>query len=203
MNVHLAVLRDALLRNKGNTLTDELCIGLEAVVMSTFPMVEDRAVALAGFDTMEYKGAVFAVERLRDVLEQVAPLHAAHWQESESFRHGLPYKPDYASMIASETAGNFVLFTVRMDGEIVGYGQVYVTESTHTGTKICNEDALYLAPVARKGFLCVKFFKYIESVITALGVREMRLSVKVTNEIWKLWERQGYARTGYELVKVF
>lgn len=203
MNPHMAVLRDILLRNKGNTLTDELCIGIEAIMLSGFPEFEDRAVALTQFDRMEYKGAVFAVERLRDVLSEVSPLHAAHWQESEAFRHGLPYSPDYRSIIASEDAGNFILFTVRMEGQVVGYGQVYVSDSTHTGTKICNEDALYLAPVARKGFLCSKFFKYIESVVTALGVREMRLSVKTNNEIWKLWERHGYARTGYELVKVF
>jgi ribosomal protein S18 acetylase RimI-like enzyme len=59
-----------------------------------------------------------------------------------------------------------------------------------------------LHPDVRKGRTCVEFAKYSENVVRQLGVREIRLSVKVTNDIWKLWERIGYQRTGYELVKV-
>ena len=191
-------LADALWRNQGQTLTPELIFGI--LQAATFK--PDNAVANAQFEKREYKGFVFAVERIRDVVDEIRPLHQAHWEESESFRHGLPLKPNYGTWLADEQEGRFVLFTIRQDGALKGYCQVYLTVSNHTGTNICNEDALYLHPDARKGFTCSQFAKYAEWVVRQLGVREVRLSVKVTNDVWKLWERIGYQRTGHELVKI-
>jgi hypothetical protein len=202
MNPTLQALRQALQNNRGNVLTDELCVGIEAVVGMSLPVDGDCAVAGLGIPPEEYRSVVFAVERIADVAAEIAPLHEAHWKESEGFRHGLPLRPNYVAWAIDEKAGSFILFTIRQNGVLVGYCQVYVSYSNHTGTKICNEDALFLDPVVRSGFICSRFAKYAEKVVKSLGVREVRLSVKVTNDIWKLWERIGYERTGFELVKV-
>lgn len=202
MNPTLQALRQALQNNRGNVLTDELCVGIEAVVGMSFPEAKDYAVAQLGIPSEKYRNVVFAIERISEVAGEIAPLHEAHWKESEGFRHGLPLQPNYLAWASDEAAGSFLLFTVRQNGVLVGYCQVYISYSNHTGTKICNEDALFLDPVVRSGFICSRFAKYAERVVKSLGVREVRLSVKVTNDIWKLWERIGYERTGYELVKV-
>jgi hypothetical protein len=192
------MIEQILWRNQGQVLTPELIVG----ILHGCNFTPDNSVASLGIAPMEYKGVTFAVERIADIQKEIAPLHDMHWRESESFRHGLPLSPNYSQWIADERAGSFILFTVRELGILMGYCQVYVTTSNHTGTKICNEDALFLHPGVRRGLICAQFAKYSESVVKRLGVREVRLSVKVTNEIWKLWERMGYQRTGYELVKI-
>jgi len=190
---------DVLWSNQGQVLTPELIIGL----IHGLSFKPDCAIANYGFEPEEYRGVTFGVERIKDIVEEISPLHAAHWEESEGFRHGLPLSPNYKQWIDDEINGGFVIFTVRdSSGALKGYCQVYVSSSNHTGVKICNEDALYLHPDVRSGFTCSRFAKYAEKVVRRLGVKEVRLSVKVTNDIWKLWERIGYQRTGHELVKV-
>ena len=194
-------LNDILWRNQGNILTPELILGIVHGVSSAQP--PDLALINHNFPPLGYKGVTFGIERISEIVDEISPLHTAHWQESESFRHGLEWNPNYNRWAADEMAGRFLLFTVRDElGVLKGYCQVYISVSTHTGTKICNEDALYLHPDVRKGFICSQLTKYAESVLEQLGVREVRLSVKVTNDIWRLFERIGYQRTGYELVKV-
>ena len=37
----------------------------------------------------------FAVERMENMLEEIKPLHQAHWKETEAHRHGIAFNPDY------------------------------------------------------------------------------------------------------------
>lgn len=201
MNTQLLALRNILQANRGNVLTDELCIGIEAVFGHRLTEQPDAAVAHL-FPPEEHAGVVFRAERVVDIADEILPLYQAHWEESEAYRHGLPFCPGFELWASEEKAGRFILFTARKDGVLLGYCQAYVSVSAHTGTKICTEDALYLDPEIRKGLTCKRLVQYAERSVKLLGVREVRMTVKVTNDIWKLWERAGYAKTGYELVKV-
>lgn len=198
------VFRAILGQNIGNKLTPELALGIEHSLLTTYAGIlnADHALINFGFEPHWYSEFSFNVERMETIAEEISVLHKMHWDESESVRHGLPYQPNYQRWIADERSGNFMLFTVRHQGALVGYCQVYITTSNHTGVRICNEDALFLHPDARKGRVCAELAKYGEACVKELGVREIRLSVKTGNDIWKLWERMGYVRTGYELVKV-
>lgn len=201
MNSQALTLRNILAANRGNVLTEELCVGIEAVF--GYRAAEQPDLAMARFFAPEEYGTlVFRAERVVDVVDEIFPLYRAHWEESEAYRHELPFAPGIDMWAGEERAGRFVLVTARKAGRLLGYCQFYVSTSAHTGTKICTEDALYLDPEIRRGLTCKRFVQYAEQCAKSMGAREVRMTVKVTNDIWKLWERSGYAKTGYELVKV-
>ena len=200
-----AILRSVLAMNQGSRLTPELALGIEQSIVTQVSALrsQDKAIALRGFVPEQFQDVVFAVERMENLVDEIEPLHHAHWQESESARHELPYNPNYEGWVQHERAGSFMVFTVRnATGALKGYMQMYVGRSNHTGVLLSNEDALFLDPEVRKGFVCRRFAAYAEKCMRELGVREIRLSVKNTNGVWKVWTRMGFAATGVELIKI-
>lgn len=182
----------------GEAMADEI---VAAVIVSQESLDQDRAPNPENFPHVEYKDLTFQVERIRDVVEDINPLHLAHWQETELYRHGQPFNPDYASFISSERAGRYMLFTVRHAGEMVGNCGVYIHKSIHTQLLIATEDTLFIRKDHRKGRVGIDFFRYCEGILGALGVAEVRFDVKTTNKVWKAWQRQGYAITAYKMTK--
>lgn len=166
-------------------------------------MFPDYAPDPARFPVEQYNGLTFQVERMRDLKDEIKPLHWAHWQETEKYRHGQPFNPNYAAFIAYERAGHYVLFTVRdADKRLVGNCAVYVFRSNHTQELEATEDTMFLLKEVRKGRqLGVAFFQYCERMLLALGVVEIKFSVKTTNAVWRLWRRLGYEVVAYELSK--
>lgn len=200
-----AILRSVLAMNQGSRLTPELALGIEQSIVTQVAAMQsqDRALVLRGFVPEQYRDVVFAVERIENIIDEIEPLHYAHWQESESARHELPYNPGYENWVQQERDGTFVVFTVRnATGALKGYMQMSVCRSNHTGVLLSIEDALFLDPEVRKGFICRQFAMYAEKCLRGIGVREIRLSVKNHNRVWKVWTRMGFSATGIELIKI-
>ena len=193
-------LQDVLTRNQGSILTPELIVGILA---ATSP--PDRTlVGRVPFDVEEYKGLTFRTVRMADVLPQLQVLHKAHWKETEGYRHGLAILPDYPRMLQLERDGQFIVFGVfDANGKMLGNTACHVYTSLHTQTLAAKEDTLYLDQEIRKGFTAVRFFKYCEAQLVKLGVREITLDIKLTNDVGKVWERQGYQFVSRVLTKVF
>ena len=74
---------------------------------------------------------MIGLERIADMAEEIRPLHAAHYGETEVLYLDAPFNPDYDRYKQSEAAGQFVVFTVRHDGQMVGYLQYYVFRDMH------------------------------------------------------------------------
>lgn len=182
----------------GESIADEI---VSDVIVAQESLDQDQAPVPENFPRAERDGLTFQIERMRDVVEEIKPLHLAHWKETELYRHGQPFNPDYESFIASERAGRYILFTVRHEGELVGNCAVYVQRCTHTQMWVATEDTLFIRSDHRKGRAGVKFFRYCENILKALGVTEVRFSVKTVNRVWKVWQREGYAITAYEMTK--
>jgi hypothetical protein len=144
----------------------------------------------------------FAVERIEDIEEEIKPLHRAHWDETETARHGLPFNPDYQTFTRYERAGRYVLFTLRQDDRLLGNCAMYLDRSAHTQTLIATEDTLYLLPEARKGRIAMRFVGYVEESLRQLGVREIEISVKVVNKAGKFFAYLGYKQREVGLTKV-
>lgn len=155
----------------------------------------------AQFEPEEYKGVTFQVERMRDVVEEIKPLHQAHWQETEGYRHDQVCNPDYEAFIYHERIGQYMLFTVRKDGILVGNCAVYVTRSTHTQELVAREDTLFILKDHRAGLIGKRFFQYCERVLESLGVSDVNFDVKLTNNVWKVWKRMGYDIVGHSMRK--
>lgn len=150
----------------------------------------------------EYEGFVFAVERMEDIQNEMIPLHLAHWNETETHRHGLVFNPDYKTFIQYERAGRFILFTLRKEDKLVGNCAMYIDRSTHTQTLIATEDTLYLLPEARKGSTAKNFITYCEAALKRLRIREITVTVKTVNRAGLFFQRLGYKHVENGLTKV-
>jgi GNAT superfamily N-acetyltransferase len=182
----------------GQTLTPKAAAALEAAAFG----IPDESIDPARWAPLEYEGFVIRVERFRDVLPELKPLHFDHWLETEKHRHGLPFDPDYEGMRVRELQGRLLQFTVRRDGALVGHLRMYLLRSMHSGTDYASEDTLYLRPKVRGGFLAVKLMRYAEAACISLGVAEIRSDSKLINKADVLMKRLGYTPVALQFVKI-
>lgn len=159
------------------------------------------------FDVTKFAGgewgeARFAVEYLRDIVEEIKPLHLAHWQETEAYRHGQGLDMDYPRMIECEQYNNFMQFTVRRDGRLIGNCGIYVFRSMHTKKPEATEDTIFILSEERKGRLGIKFMEYVEKTLKLIGIEHLRVTVKRVNDVGRLLKLRGYEHVADELVKV-
>lgn len=193
-------LYEILWRNSGQVLTPELIVGI--LHGAAAPATEDNTL-LSKLGPSEQKcgDVTFQIELLADCLDEVKQHHIDQWNEVERARQDL--NPDYDTVLRKEREGFYLLFTARKDGKLVGNTGCYLYKSMHNQKLAAKEDTMYLAPEARKGFTAVRFFKYCEKQLLRTGVEEITISVKTTNSVYKLWERQGYEWTDRVYTKTF
>lgn len=142
-------------------------------------------------------------ERMADTLAELRPMHQAHWEETEEYRHGLVFAPDYETGLAAEASGEYLLLTARTKtGELAGNYTFWLTKSRHTGTLVASEDAMYIAPRHRRGRLFKRFADYGEQAVAAFGAMELRLSTKTTNDVGQMLPRMGYRHVANQYVKL-
>lgn len=183
----------------GQTLTPELA---QDIALLSLP--RPTPIDLAQFAVHEYDGLTFAPERMADIVEEMRPLHAEHWLETEKYRHGFELDFDYEEACYAESMGRYLLITARdQSGRLVGNCGCRLFNSTHTKTRVAREDTFFLIPEARRGRRAVELFRYAERCLLALGAQEVRVTVKLGNGVAKLWERLGYVRAAIELVRIF
>lgn len=142
-------------------------------------------------------------ERFLDVLDQIRVLHEAHWKETEGYRHGLPFNPDYGYFLEKDASGEYLLFTVRKDGHLVGNFGLFLNTSHHTQELVASEDTLFILPEHRVGRLYFRFSEYVDEACQTLGVSELRTSTKLSNHSGDMLPRLGYAHVGNNYVKTF
>ncbi len=197
----LATLRHAICRHLGEVLTPAVAAAIEVESAQT----PDLSIDPAQFGSLIKAGLSFQAERLHMILDELHPLHQAHWAETEKHRHGLPLTPAYDALLADERAGGLIQFTVRTEAqrELVGNLRMYVGTSRHTGTKFGQEDTLYLSPSVRGGFAALTLMRFAERALLSLGVREIRADSKLINNADTLMRRMGYAPVSLQFVKIF
>lgn len=195
-----ANLRNAIASRLGQVLTPEVAVEIEMAAFS-FP---DESHDPAKFCEKEYKGFIFKAERLKDILDEIHPLHEAHFQETEKHRLGFGLDVDYDAMLSSERRGQLLQFTMRtLDGKLVGNIRMYINKSLHTGTLYASEDTYFVLPEYRQGFAALRFWQFMEDCVKSIGVREVRTDSKVLNKVHKLNDYLGYKHVANKYVKVF
>jgi GNAT superfamily N-acetyltransferase len=198
--MNLDSLVEALQRNYGNTLTPELALGLLNALQQKDLSSQ---INLEEIPSEEYQGFTIKAEYMGEILDELKPLHAEHWKETEKYRHGLQLNPDYGYMIDREQQGRFMLFTVRQDELLVGNCMMYLSKSTHTQKWVAEEDTIFILPEYRKGRLGVRLIRYVDDVLRNMGISEIRVTTKTVNSTENLMKRLGYTHTGNQLTKVF
>lgn len=197
MNTELISLLRA---NIGQSLSPELAANI-CVAAGRIEMLV-RAEDIARIELKIHGHLTFSIERIEDIDDEIKPLHRAHWNETEKHRHGLPFNPDYATLIRYERAGRYVLFTLRSEGKLLGNCAMYLDKSAHTQTLIATEDTLYLLPCARKGRVASRFVAYVENAMWQLGAKEINITVKTVNKADRFFRLLGYRHVENGLTKI-
>ena len=190
--------RRAIAARIGQVLTPALCAAIE----EDASVMPDLSIPLDQFETVRVGDYVIQTERFRDALPELKPLHEAHWQETESARHGLELAPDYDAMAADERAGRLLQFTVRHCGALVGNLRMYVLQSRHSANLVAVEDTLYIAPAHRGGLLGLKLLRYAEQCLVQIGVREIDANSKLVNGADVLMRRMKYTPVAIQFHKL-
>jgi len=136
------------------------------------------------------------IERMSECLEELAPLHEAHYAETEEAYLDDPYDPDYARLFRLEEDGGYVVFTVRKNMELVGYIQYHVFRDLHTQrVYTAREDCLYIKPEARGLGLAPKLLNFAEYGLRQLNCKYVGMTSKSPvggPDIRPFLEKRGY-----------
>lgn len=147
------------------------------------------------FTPREVGTSVLGVERLADVADEIHSVYEAHYRETEAFADD-PFNPDYARCQKMEADGQFVLFTVRIFGTIVGYIQYFVFRDMHCQSVYqAKEDAFFLLKEHRGRGLAPALLSYAEYCLPQLGCKYVSMSSKAPmggSDIDGFLKSQGY-----------
>lgn len=196
----MTISNEALWRNQGQVLTPELILGILQASMPV-PPPSREIVTNYGACAEVKNGITFQMERFSTIAPEVKAQHVAQWEEVEEAREGLC--PNYDYVLTCEQQGKYVLFTARRDGKLVGNTGCYLYNSLHTNKPAAKEDTMYVVPEERRGRTAIYFFQYCERQLVKLGAQEITVSTKTSNDVHRLWERQGYTFTDRVLTKTF
>lgn len=132
-----------------------------------------------GLPPMVAGQVTIGIERFSNMLDEIAPLHEAHYQETEAEYLDTPYEPNYRSYINMEQDSRFVCFTVRIGVQMVGYLQYYVFRDQHSQRMLqAREDAFYLHPLVRGKRIAPQVLTFAEDALRALGCRYIGMTSK-------------------------
>ena len=187
----------ALAQRVGQTVTVEMA---REMLRELFP---DKSPTPATFGEQQYKEYTFRVELFRDIVDELHPLHQAHYAETEVFRAGIPLEPNYENAIERERSGGLLQITARTGaGELVGHIRGYLTLSLHTCTLIASEDAFFIVPAHRRGFMAARLLQFYEKCVVAAGAREIYLDAKLVNRADVLAKYLKYQPVATKFAKV-
>ena len=158
------------------------------------------------FDVEHLAGdVVIGIEKIQLMEKDIRALHELHYNETETLYLEIPFDPDYQRYIASEQAGQFVVFTVRKRGCMVGYLQYYVFRDMHSQKAYtAREDALFLRKSVRGKNIAPALLRYAEHCLKQLGCRYVGMSSKAPTggpDIGAFLERKGYRPVALYYVK--
>lgn len=122
---------------------------------------------------------VFGIEKMRDVKEEIIPLHALHWNEVEEGFTPLTFDLAYDKYEAFEDRGQFLLFTTREADEfkLIGYLMCYMHRSNHAQQDlVAREDGMFLHADYRGSGAANGLLDYAETSLKKLGCKVLGLS---------------------------
>jgi GNAT superfamily N-acetyltransferase len=149
----------------------------------------------------------FAVENGADNFAEVEPLYRQHYAEMERRLAGQgiavdPFDMQVTEYFAYWRSGMLVNYTARHDGKVVGYANIYVVKSMHTGRRIAQEDAIYVLPEHRNGTGRL-LSKFILADLRTRGVKKLGVIALTDLRVSKLWQRMGFKHTGHAMTYTF
>lgn len=132
----------------------------------------------------------YACEKLSTIQEEALPLLTKHYHEI-SYHPDLPLDIDWERYESLETSGNFMVFTARTQGKLIGYNAFYILNHGHHKTvKHAIQDAIFIEKDCR-GF-GKHFIQWCDETLKALGTRIVYQHLSAAHNYGAMLEDQGY-----------
>jgi GNAT superfamily N-acetyltransferase len=150
---------------------------------------------------------VFSIENAETNCDEMYPLYCKHYAEMQERLAGQgldipPFKPRLDMYFKAAREGWLVNYVVRLDGEAVGYSNIYVTNDMHNGDIIAQEDTIFILKEHRNG-IGRKFSKFILADLKCRGVKRLNVLALTDLRVSKLWERMGFKHTAHAMTYTF
>lgn len=157
------------------------------------------------FPPVSHGDAVVGLEKLRNIVEEIRPLHAAHFAAVETPLHGAPFDPAYDKYMVLEEQGGFVVFTLRVKGELAGYLQYWMFRNMYSRNVLgAKEDAMFISEAHRGKGLLTPFITFAEHCLEQLGCNYIGMSSRGpmgSTDIGPYFLKRGYKAVAEYYVK--
>lgn len=149
----------------------------------------------------------FGIERFADAFADLEPLMRRQYGEMKARLEGeghtvSDFNPDVASYSDYNDRGLLFLFTVRKDGEPVGYAMTYVLRDMHNQDMIALDDTIYIHPDHRNG-IGRKLAGRVLKALGDAGVKRVVVSATTDPRAANMWRRMGFRDTAVQMTYHF
>jgi predicted acetyltransferase len=149
----------------------------------------------------------FHLGRFKETYDELEPLYRQHYKEmcerlANDGIHYPPYNPRLDKYIESGESGWLLTFLIRLDGQPVGYSNVYLTNDMHNGDLIAQEDTIFVLKDHRNG-VGKKLVKVILEELKERGVKRVIVSAMTDLRVAKLWGRMGFKEAATQMIYTF
>jgi len=133
------------------------------------------------------------VEEYKTCIDDIVPLFYNHWKEVANNQDTVPLDPDFDRYKALEDQGMMRIFTVRDDGELIGYFISFISPHMHYKTTVyAINDILYMDPRYRGGTQAYRMMRgAIEDLRDNCNVDRLVIHMKVDHEFRRLMKSLG------------
>jgi len=140
-------------------------------------------------------------------VDQLRPLHARHYSETEVHYKKHRVGVNYPHYIACEARGTLFCFGAKIAStdELVAYLFMYLSPSAHDSSMVATADMYYLLPEHRGSGIARRLLQVAEERLKAAGADYMIVSDKSplgAPHLKVLFESEGYAQMAIAYSKV-
>lgn len=136
----------------------------------------------------------FTRELLCAVVREVQPLLEQHYQELTRNKERVKLDPLWEDYAALERMGRFVVFAAREHGFLIGYNAFFLNKHMHyAALHVAQNDVFWLSHDFRKGTTALRFLRYSEHELKAMGADKVVYHCKPENNFAPILNRMGYA----------
>lgn len=149
----------------------------------------------------------FALENGAINLPELFPLYAQHYREMQERLAGdgievSPFNPQIDAYIAQWEAGTLLNYTVRLNGEVVGYSNVYLARDMHNSDLIAQEDTIFILKAHRNG-VGKKLVRFVLADLESRGVKRVYVTAMTDLRVAAIWQRMGFKPAATAMIYTF
>jgi GNAT superfamily N-acetyltransferase len=150
----------------------------------------------------------FHLVNAKDWYPALEPLFRMHYAEMQARLAGDgvsigDYDPNLTDYFAAADAGTYQCAIVLENDTLIGYCTFWVTKDMHCQSElICQEDALYVVPEARRG-AGRPLVRFVLDYLETLGVKRATITPVTDLRVGKIWRRMGFVPVAELMVYTF